>query len=118
MHTIIYCFHRQCQFLFFFGPDSVKLINDTSLVFSFQVVLCDLRKTPIEHRILKKNEVIRPGESVYFDGHFVDVGDPERSHQSPINIDEQGTDQKVIKRRQIKEELNGCLKANSSVVKG
>lgn len=88
------------------------------LVFLFQVVLCDLSKTPIERRFLKKDEIIRTGESVYFDCHIVDVGEPEGSHQSPVNLDEQGTSDNVVQRRQIKHGQNGCLKANPFIVEG
>ncbi|KAF7828115.1 uncharacterized protein G2W53_019279 [Senna tora] len=83
-----------------------------------QVVLCDLSKTPVERRFLKKDEVIRPGQSLYFDGHLVDVGEPEGSHQSPINLDEESPDNNVLQRRQISQGRNGSLGANSFVVKG
>ncbi|XP_028774717.1 uncharacterized protein LOC114731664 [Neltuma alba] len=81
-----------------------------------QVVLCDLNKTPIERRFLKKDEVIRPGESIYFDGHFVDVRDPKESHQCPMNSDEKGTGDNFGQRKQGYEQ-NGYLKANPVVVK-
>ncbi|XP_054823513.1 uncharacterized protein LOC129321680 isoform X2 [Prosopis cineraria] len=82
-----------------------------------QVVLCDLNKTPIERRFLMKDEVIRPGESIYFDGHFVDVGEPKESHQSPMNADEKGTGDNFVQKN-IRYEHHGCLKANPIVVKG
>lgn len=77
-----------------------------------------MNKTPIERRFLKKDENIRPGESIYFDGHIVDVGDPKESHQYPMNSDEKGTSENFFQRKQIRYEQNGCLKANPIVVKG
>ncbi|KAI9108434.1 hypothetical protein K1719_020625 [Acacia pycnantha] len=82
-----------------------------------QAVLYDLNKKPIERRFLKQDEVIRPGESIYFDGHFVDVGDPKESDQCPMDADEKGTDDNVVQRKQTRYEQNGCLKANPIVVK-
>lgn len=77
-----------------------------------------MSKRPLEHRFLKKHEVIRAGESVYFDGHLVDVGEPEGSHQSPVKLNERGTGDNVAERRQLRHGQNGCHKVYSSVGKG
>ena len=85
---------------------------------SFQVVLCDLNKRPLERRFLKKDEVIRAGESVYFDGHLVDVGEPVGSDQSLIKLSEGGTGNSAFERRKLRHGQNGCLKISPSVAKG
>lgn len=87
-------------------------------MFSFQVVLYDLSKRPLERRFLKKDQVIKAGESVYFDGHLVDVGEPEGSHQSLLKLNERGTGNSVVERKQLRQGQNGCLKVNPSVAKG
>ncbi|KAJ1408190.1 hypothetical protein SESBI_23723 [Sesbania bispinosa] len=83
-----------------------------------QIVLYDLSKRTLERRFLKKDEVIRVGESVYFDGHLVDVGEPEGSHQSPVKLNERRTGNHVVERRQLRHGQNGHHKVNPSVAKG
>ena len=84
-------------------------------MFSFQVVLYDLSKRPLERRFLRKDEVIREGESVYFDGHLVEVGQPEGSHHSPAKLNERGTGNNVVERRQLGYGHNGFHKGNPSL---
>ncbi|XP_057751878.1 uncharacterized protein LOC130969972 [Arachis stenosperma] len=82
-----------------------------------QVVLYDLSKRPLERRFLKKDEVVRSGESLKFDGHLVEVGEPDGSHQSPMN--EQETDSNtVVQRRILRHGQNDLLKVNLPVSKG
>lgn len=84
-------------------------------VFTFQVVLYDLSKRPLQRRFLKKDEIIMTGESVYFDGHFVEVGEPEGSHHSPAKLSEGGNGDNVERRGHGQ---NGCRKVNPSSAKG
>ncbi|MCL7029837.1 hypothetical protein MKW94_023362, partial [Papaver nudicaule] len=44
-----------------------------------QVLLFDSRKILLDSKFLKKGEVVRSGETMVFDGHLVEVGDPEAS---------------------------------------
>ncbi|KAK2439225.1 DDE family endonuclease [Trifolium repens] len=68
-----------------------------------QVILYDLSKRPLERRFLKKDEVIRAGELLYFAGHLVDVGEPEGSHQSPVKSSERETGgENVVEKRQLR----------------
>ncbi|XP_022640003.1 uncharacterized protein LOC106767578 isoform X2 [Vigna radiata var. radiata] len=80
-----------------------------------QVVLYDLSKRPLQRRFLKKDEIIMTGESVYFDGHFVEVGEPEGSHHSPAKLSEGGNGDNVERRGHGQ---NGCRKVNPSSAKG
>ncbi|KAK7399083.1 hypothetical protein VNO78_10258 [Psophocarpus tetragonolobus] len=86
--------------------------------FGMQVVLFDLSKRPLERRFVKKDEIIRAGESVYFDGHLVEVGEHEGSHNSPAKLNEQGTGNNVAQRRQLGRRQNGCHKDNPSFAEG
>ncbi|CAJ1937221.1 unnamed protein product [Sphenostylis stenocarpa] len=83
--------------------------------FGKQVVLYDLSKRPLERRFLQKDEIITAGESVYFDGHFVEVGEPEGSHQSPANLNGSGNGNKVERRGYGQD---GCHKVSPSFAKG
>ncbi|XP_020239546.1 uncharacterized protein LOC109818477 isoform X2 [Cajanus cajan] len=86
--------------------------------FGKQAVLCDLSRSPLERRFLKKDEVIRAGESIYFDGHLVEVGEPKGSHHSPTKLNEGGTNNNVVERRQLGHGQNDCHKVNPSFAKG
>lgn len=54
----------------------------------FQIILYDSSKNQIDKRFLKKDEVISSGESLTFDAHLVDIGDP-------IGTDEGDSDGKI-----------------------
>ncbi|KAG4398357.1 hypothetical protein GLYMA_08G025000v4 [Glycine max] len=86
--------------------------------FGKQVVLYDLSKRPLERRFLRKDEVIREGESVYFDGHLVEVGEHEGSHHSPVKLNERGTGNNVVERRQLGHGQNGFHNVCPSFAKG
>ncbi|XP_045822757.1 uncharacterized protein LOC123915614 isoform X3 [Trifolium pratense] len=83
-----------------------------------QVILYDLSKRPLERRFLKKDEVIRAGELLYFAGHLVDVGEPEGSHQSPVKLSERGTGgENVVEKRQLRHGEKTCHKLYPSTAK-
>ncbi|XP_027081831.1 uncharacterized protein [Coffea arabica] len=50
-----------------------------------QVLLYDETRRLLESRFLKKDEIIRSGESIAFDGHLVDIGECEEDHKPPID---------------------------------
>ncbi|KAG5539507.1 hypothetical protein RHGRI_019902 [Rhododendron griersonianum] len=55
-----------------------------------QVTLYDVSKRPLDSRFLKKGEVIGSGESLAFDGHLVDIQEPEGDHKPPVDLKVQG----------------------------
>ncbi|GLU06657.1 hypothetical protein SLE2022_236640 [Rubroshorea leprosula] len=83
-----------------------------------QIMLYDASKKLLNSRFLKKDEVIRSGESIAFDAHLVDIGEPEGNHHqdlknscaqiSSCNI----TGEKTIHRKQ------NCQTANKLVLNG
>ncbi|WJX54100.1 hypothetical protein P8452_40022 [Trifolium repens] len=84
-----------------------------------QVILYDLSKRPLEHRFLKKDEVIRAGELLYFAGHLVDVGEPEGSHQSPVKSSERVTGgENVVEKGQLRHGEKARHKLYPSIAKG
>ncbi|KAL2342652.1 hypothetical protein Fmac_003937 [Flemingia macrophylla] len=96
----------------------MKLNRQKTLENETHAVLCDLSRRPLERRFLKKDEVIRAGGSVDFDGHLVEVGEREGSHHSPAKLYERGTSDNVVERRQLGHGQNGCHKVNPSFDKG
>jgi hypothetical protein len=97
----------------------LNLLVTLLLMFSFQVILYDLSKRPLECRFLKKDEVIRAGELLYFAGYLVDVGEPEGSHQSPVKSSERGTGgENVVEKRQLRHGERVRHKIYPSIAKG
>ncbi|KAK2385265.1 DDE family endonuclease [Trifolium repens] len=83
-----------------------------------QVILYDLSKRPLERRFLKKDEVIRAGELLYFAGHLVDVGEPEGSHQSPVKSSERVTGgENVVEKGQLRHGEKARHKLYPSIAK-
>ncbi|XP_042480296.1 uncharacterized protein LOC122061159 isoform X2 [Macadamia integrifolia] len=63
-----------------------------------QVMLYDESRKLLDTRFLKKDEVIGPGETLAFDAHLVDVGDPEGNHSPLKDLNFKGEDTKVIEK--------------------
>ncbi|KAI8546176.1 hypothetical protein RHMOL_Rhmol07G0097300 [Rhododendron molle] len=55
-----------------------------------QVTLYDVSKRPLDSRFLKTGEAIGSGESLAFDGHLVDIQEPEGDHKPPVDLKVQG----------------------------
>ncbi|GFZ01512.1 hypothetical protein Acr_15g0001210 [Actinidia rufa] len=51
-----------------------------------QVTLYDVSRKLLDSRFLKKHEVIGYGESLAFDGHLVDIGEPEGDHKPLMDL--------------------------------
>ena len=49
-------------------------------------MLYDATRTLLDSRFLKKDEIIRSGESLAFDAHLVDIGETEEIHKSPMDL--------------------------------
>lgn len=47
-----------------------------------QVMLCDETGTQLDRRFLKKDEMVSSGETLKFDGHLVEIGEQETTHDS------------------------------------
>ena len=54
-----------------------------------QVMLYDANKNLLNSRFLKKDEVIKSGETLTFDAHLVDVGEPEGNHEPVMGLNVQ-----------------------------
>jgi hypothetical protein len=97
----------------------LNLLDIFLLMFSFQVILYDLSKRPLERRFLKKDEVIKAGSLVYFAGHLVDVGEPEGSHQSPVKLSERVSGgENVVEKTQQRHGQKVCRELHPSTAKG
>ncbi|XP_010695588.2 uncharacterized protein LOC104908199 isoform X1 [Beta vulgaris subsp. vulgaris] len=51
-----------------------------------QIILYDSSKNQIDKRFLKKDEVISSGESLTFDAHLVDIGDPIGTNEGDADV--------------------------------
>ncbi|CAK9166279.1 unnamed protein product [Ilex paraguariensis] len=50
------------------------------------IMLYDATRTLLDSRFLKKDEIIRSGESLAFDAHLVDIGETEEIHKAPMGL--------------------------------
>ncbi|KAL0016046.1 hypothetical protein SO802_003115 [Lithocarpus litseifolius] len=85
-----------------------------------QVLLYDASRKIIDSRFLKKGEAIRSGESIAFDAHLIDIGEPEDNHKSSadlIHLNIQGKDGNIIKKSGLMHGQQDCHKDRKSVVK-
>ncbi|XP_023900780.2 uncharacterized protein LOC112012631 [Quercus suber] len=85
-----------------------------------QVLLYDASRKLIDSRFLKKGEAIRSGESIAFDAHLIDIGEPEGNYKSPadlIHLNIQGKDGNIIKKSGLMHGQQDCDEDRKSVVK-
>ncbi|KAL2902916.1 Protein ZGRF1 [Bienertia sinuspersici] len=66
-----------------------------------QVVLYDSSKSQIDKKFLKKDEVISSGESLMFDAHLVDIGDPIGTNEDDVDVKIQGRYNNTTEKSQI-----------------
>ncbi|XP_050268935.1 uncharacterized protein LOC126713270 isoform X2 [Quercus robur] len=86
-----------------------------------QVLLYDASRKLIDSRFLKKGQAIRSGESIAFDAHLIDIGEPEGNYKSPvdlIHLNIQGKDGNIIKKSGLMHGQQDCHKDRKSIVKG
>ena len=53
-------------------------------------MLYDSTRKLLESRFLKKEELIKSGESFAFGAHLVDIGEPEVKNKPPVDLNVQG----------------------------
>uniref|UniRef100_A0A2N9H892 5'-3' DNA helicase ZGRF1-like N-terminal domain-containing protein n=1 Tax=Fagus sylvatica TaxID=28930 RepID=A0A2N9H892_FAGSY len=79
-----------------------------------QVILFDESRKLLNSRFLKKDEVIRSGESIAFDGHLVEVGELDGDHKPLIDLNVQGNNLNV-KKNGIMHGQENCVNFNKPV---
>lgn len=79
-------------------------------------MLFDATRKLLDTRFLKKDEVIRSGESFAFSAHLVDVEEPE-GHEAPADLKFEGKDCYVQKTGKLCGE-DDCIIVNNFEVKG
>uniref|UniRef100_A0A7N2LZN9 RPW8 domain-containing protein n=1 Tax=Quercus lobata TaxID=97700 RepID=A0A7N2LZN9_QUELO len=85
-----------------------------------KVLLYDASRKLIDSRFLNKGEAIRSGESIAFDAHLIDIGEPEGNYKSPadlIHLNIQGKDGNIIKKSGLMHGQQDCHKDRKSIVK-
>lgn len=66
-------------------------------------------------KVLKKEEVIRPGETLTFDTCLIDIGDPEGDHKTLSDLNSQGKNEKIMENSRLS---NGQTFRKNSVFTG
>lgn len=81
-------------------------------------MLFDASRKLLDSRFLKKDEVIRSGESVAFDGHLVEVGELDGDHKPLMDMNVQGNNLNVVKKNGIMHGEENCINLNKPVGQG
>ncbi|KAK2664327.1 hypothetical protein Ddye_002901 [Dipteronia dyeriana] len=85
--------------------------------FQRQVMLYDDGRKLLNSRFLKKDEVIKSGESISFDAHLVDIGEPQE-HQLQMDVNLEGFNSSVVQKTEIMHKQQNDLGAYKYVIKG
>ncbi|OMO77622.1 Glycosyl transferase, family 31 [Corchorus olitorius] len=94
----------------------LQLTNSGSL--QRQIMLYDGSKKLINSRFLKKDEVIQSGETIAFDAHLVDIGEPEGNYQGLMDSDVHISNHNVAGKSVLMNRVPNSLKTNKSFLKG
>ncbi|CAK9174837.1 unnamed protein product [Ilex paraguariensis] len=62
------------------------VVGPFSTTGGIMIMLYDATRTLLDSRFLKKDEIIRSGESLAFDAHLVDIGETEEIHKAPMGL--------------------------------
>ncbi|WCJ26548.1 hypothetical protein M5689_008356 [Euphorbia peplus] len=81
-----------------------------------QIMLYDASKTLLNTRFLKKDEIVRSDESVKFDAHLVDVGEPEGDNQVFVDLAAEGNTINVVGKKRITHEHQNCFEEKKFMV--
>lgn len=63
-------------------------------------MLYDETRRLLASRFLIKDEIIRSGESIAFDGHLVDIGECEEDRKPPMNFNIQGRNCNMVAKKE------------------
>lgn len=77
----------------------IRMINSGSM--GKQIVLYDSSKNQIDKRFMKKDDIINSGESLTFDAHLVDIGDPTGSIGDDADVKIQGRSSNTTEKSEL-----------------
>lgn len=81
---------------------------------SLQIMLFDETRKLLDSRFLRRDEVIRSGESVSFDGHLVDIGEREDIREPLANLKVQRNSCNIAEKSDEMQRQQKCIKSNKS----
>lgn len=81
-------------------------------------MLYDASKRQLDCRFLKKDEIISSGESISFDAHLVDIGEPGGENQLLEDLNIQGNNSNDASKPGTMHGQPNGIKDNKSVTKG
>lgn len=79
-----------------------------------QVKLYDEGRKLLNSRFLRKEEIIRYGESIAFDAHLVDIGEPQANLQAQVDVHVQENNHNVFQNAGMMNRNQNFLKAEKS----
>jgi hypothetical protein len=81
-------------------------------------MLYDASKRQLDCRFLKKDEIISSGESISFDAHLVDIGEPGGENQLLEDLNIQGNNSNDASKPGTMHGQPNGIKDNKSIAKG
>ncbi|XP_044486104.1 uncharacterized protein LOC123211440 isoform X2 [Mangifera indica] len=82
-----------------------------------QIILFDETRRLLDSRFLRKDEVIRSGESTAFDGHLVEIGECEENGESLKDLNVQAKNGSVAWKSEMMPRQQNCIKSNGKEFK-
>lgn len=79
-----------------------------------QIMLFDETMKLLDSRFLRRDEVIRSGESISFDGHLVDIGELEDIREPLANLKVQRNSCNIAEKSDEMQRQQKCIKSNKS----
>ncbi|KAL9439624.1 hypothetical protein AB3S75_025147 [Citrus x aurantiifolia] len=79
-----------------------------------QIMLFDETRKLLDSRFLRRDEVIRSGESVSFDGHLVEIGECEDIREPLANLKVQRSSCNIAEKSEEMQRQQKCIKINNS----
>lgn len=81
---------------------------------SVQIMLFDETRKLLDSRFLRRDEVIRSGESVSLDGHLVEIGECEDIREPLANLKVQRRSCNIAEKSEEMQRQQKCIKINNS----
>ncbi|XP_038725778.1 uncharacterized protein LOC120016883 isoform X2 [Tripterygium wilfordii] len=80
-----------------------------------QIMLYDATRKLLDSRFLKKDEIIRSGESILYDTHIVDIGEPEEECKPLEDLVIRGSNGNILGKREATFGQQNCVLSNDSL---
>lgn len=82
-----------------------------------QVMLYDMSRKLLDSRFLKRDEMIKTGETLAFEAHLVDIGEPDENHKPPLDLNIDGRNSNLVGQTRMLHEKQNHLEDDKAVIR-